>query len=41
MQLKGKKAWGVVWDFGFQFRIFYFIYFFQGRKLKNYNILLV
>ena len=31
MQLGGKKTWGVVWDFGFQFRIFFFL----GKEAKK------
>ena len=41
MQLKGKKAWGIVWDSRFQFKIYLF-YFFLGKEVKkNYNRLLV
>ena len=41
MQLKGKKAWDIVWDSGFQFKIYLF-YFILGNEVnKNYNRLLI
>ena len=42
MQLKGKKAWDIVWDSRFQFKIYLFYFILENEvKKKNYNRLLI